>query len=151
MAVVGEKGGKKMKKMRNHKTMTLIATLTLAAGGLLIAPQVAAQETGTAPQASTSQTNSTGLSINAQMRKDTVIIDCQLGISPELAKGGQATIQLVDSQGNVLATIPYELKAGWQSMTAWFDLTGYPSGDYSVKASYNGQTVQSAAIHHQVK
>lgn len=139
-----------MKKMRKEKVVSLITALTLSATCVLLAPQVAAQETGTAPQTNSSQPNKTGLSINAQMRKNTVIIDCQLGISPQLAKGGQASLQLVNSQGNVLATIPYELKAGWQSMTAWFDLTGYPSGDYSVKATYNGQTVQSAPIHHQV-
>lgn len=140
-----------MEKMRDLKTTCCLALFVLGLAAFLTAPQVSAEELVKPVKIEKASEQTSGLTVNAQLRTDHPIVDCKLAISPELAKGGEATVQLLDSQGNILATIPYQLQAGWQSMTAWFDMTGYKAGDYSIKVIYNGQSVQTDSIHYQLK
>ncbi|VEF93568.1 membrane protein [Streptococcus pseudoporcinus] len=140
-----------MEKMRDLKITCCLALFVLGLVAFLTAPQVSAEELVKPVKIEKASEQTSGLTVNAQLRTDHPIVDCKLAISPELAKGGEATVQLLDSQGNILATIPYQLQAGWQSMTAWFDMTGYKAGDYSIKVIYNGQSVQTDSIHYQLK
>ncbi len=151
MTVVGESGGQMMKKMRDLKVICCFAAFILGLATFITVPQVSAEELIAPVKTETASEQTSGLMVNAQLREEQPIIDCKLVISPELAKGGEAIVQLLDSQDNVLATIPYQMQAGWQSMTAWFDMTGYKAGDYSIKTSYNGQSAQTDLIHYQLK
>lgn len=93
------------------------------------------------------QSNQVSLNLTATLQSQKPILDIAVQMTPELAKGGQIQIDLLDSNDRVQNTITYDLQAGWTQMTAWFDLTGRPSGNYSVKVTYNGQSQQTGPLH----
>lgn len=133
----------KMRKLQLSVSLVLFALLTFAASPVY-ALQTNQNQAGKAVQQDS-------LAVTATLQAQKPLLDIAIQIPTQLAQGGQAKVELLDQTGQVKNTISYDLQAGWTQMSAWFDMTGYPSGDYSVKVTYNGQTAQSVAIHHQVK
>lgn len=133
----------KMRKLQLSVSLALFALLTFAAS-----PVYALQ---TSQNQARQEVQQDSLAVMATLQAQKPLIDIAIQIPAQLAQGGQAKVELLDQTGQVKNTISYDLQAGWTQMSAWFDMTGYPSGDYSVKVTYNGQTAQSVAIHHQVK
>lgn len=133
----------KMRKLQLSVSLVLFALLTFAASPVY-ALQTNQNQAGKAVQQDS-------LAVTATLQAQKPLLDIAIQIPAQLAQGGQAKVELLDQTGQVKNTISYDLQAGWTQMSAWFNMTGYPSGDYSVKVTYNGQTAQSVAIHHQVK
>lgn len=133
----------KMRKLQLSVSLALFALLTFAVSPVY-ALQMNQNQNGQAVQQDS-------LAVTATLQAQKPLLDIAIQIPAQLAQGGQAKVELLDQTGQVKNTISYDLQAGWTQMSAWFDMTGYPSGDYSVKVTYNGQTAQSVAIHHQVK
>lgn len=133
----------KMRKLQFPVSLALFALLTFAASPVY-ALQTNQNQTG-------QEVQQDSLAVTARLQAQKPLLDLAIQIPAQLAQGGQAKVELLDQTGQVKNTISYDLQAGWTQMSAWFDMTGYPSGDYSVKVTYNGQTAQSVAIHHQVK
>lgn len=133
----------KMRKLQFPVSLALFALLTFAASPVY-ALQTNQNQTG-------QEVQQDSLAVTARLQAQKPLLDLAVQIPAQLAQGGQAKVELLDQSGQVKNTISYDLQAGWTQMSAWFDMTGYPSGDYSVKVTYNGQTAQSVAIHHQVK
>lgn len=133
----------KMRKLQLSVSLALFALLTFAVSPVY-ALQTNQNQNGQAVQQDS-------LAVTATIQAQKPLLDIAIQIPAQLAQGGQAKVELLDQTGQVKNTISYDLQAGWTQMSAWFDMTGYPSGDYSVKVTYNGQTAQSVAIHHQVK
>lgn len=130
----------KMRKLQLSVSLALFALLTFAVSPVY-ALQTNQNQNGQAVQQDS-------LAVTATLQAQKPLLDIAIQIPAQLAQGGQAKVELLDQTGQVKNTISYDLQAGWRQMSAWFDMTGYPSGDYSVKVTYNGISQQSSPIHY---
>ncbi|MCK1160527.1 hypothetical protein MX101_03515 [Streptococcus uberis] len=130
----------KMRKLQLSVSLAFFALLTFAAS-----PIYALQ---TNPNQVGQEVQQDSLAVTATLQTQKPHLDIAIQIPTQLAQGGQAKVELLDQTGQVKNTISYDLQAGWTQMSAWFDMTGYPSGDYSVKVTYNGISQQSSPIHY---
>lgn len=80
-------------------------------------------------------------------RKDTTIMDIGIQLGSDLHGGSQAKINLLNANKQVITTIDYTLASGQGKMTAWFDMKGYPAGQYSIEVTISdkkgNETVQT--------
>lgn len=123
-----------MIKMR--KLLISGAALTTSLGLMLISDtQTVVAEGETPAVAAPGPVTGRQVIVTSNYRKDTTIMDIGIQLGADLQGGSQAKINLLDANKQVINTIDYTLASGQGKMTAWFDMKGYPAGQYSIQVT----------------
>ncbi|MGT2933588.1 hypothetical protein [Streptococcus catagoni] len=143
-----------MKNMRRQKVYTAITFSSLLLAAMLVSPTVKANENtmaGQAQKVNAEDKKADPMTVTGKIRKDQPIFDIAVTLAGPLESEGQTMISLQDTKGNDLSIINYQMAAGLNNMTAWFDMSHQKTGDYKVtvtiKTASNSYQKTTETIH----
>ncbi|AGM98138.1 hypothetical protein [Streptococcus iniae] len=125
--------------MTPKKPKMLFTLVALSILGMIGTSPVKA-ESPQGPSIKAEAQESKAVAVSSQFRKDQPIVDVSINIGDKYTQAGKVTINLQDKEGKTLVTIPFDLPEGAKSMTAWFDMTGMASGDYTISVGFQNPT-----------
>ncbi|MGT2845015.1 hypothetical protein ACVRZD_07205 [Streptococcus hongkongensis] len=117
--------------------MAIYSVPLLASMGLLVFSSNPLVSAETQQSAVTSQNPVTAhqVMVTNAYRDKTSIMDIQITLGTAFQKGGQAKINLLDANKQIVSSIDYTLASGQKGMTAWFDLMGSKEGNYTIQVT----------------